>query len=78
MTGDIDFDDDGFGDANVEGRQYLRELERVMDEREQTTTTHPTKSDNCEAWELKLARVDSEFRFLDTSNDNIVVGKGNG
>ena len=48
-----------------------------MDEREQTTTTttHPIKSNNCKARELRLARVDSKFRLLDASNDDIVAGE---
>ena len=75
MTGDGDFDDDGFRYGVVDRRRDLREAEGVVNECEEapTTATRTILPKNCVARELWQARVISKFCLLDASDNDIVT-----
>ena len=65
-VGDVDLDDENLRDVVVDWRRKLQELDGVVDESDETTTTpRAILPDNRIAGERRKARVNSQFRFLD-------------
>ena len=75
-VGDVDLDENNFGDVVVDRRWKLLELDGVVDESDETpTTAHAILPDDCIAGEGRKTRVCPQFRFLDARNEYIMTRK---
>ena len=73
ISGEGDFDDEGFGGAVVDWRSDLGEVDGVVDECDESpATTNSVLPNGSEAWEGRKTRALTKLCLLDASNEDIV------
>ena len=75
-VGDVDLDENNFGDVVVDRRWKLLELDGVVDESDEATpATRTILPDNRIARKRRQAGVVAQLRFLETCDEHIVTRK---